>query len=889
MRPLNNLLRVLLVLSLVLSACGPLANEAPTATPTPDSADVRSANPTTTTRPASPAATASPDNEQVPSDEGSETQTEPSPTAQPADEPEPTAPPSPEPTSSDADVSAVDTPPTITPAPRPTIPRNLPAIEMSRDDAIDRLDEFMFLVEDLRAEIDRTQFDVTELSFALDTDAGPRIAFVRDDIAFEQYPGTLRGAAGTLMSRAGNALDQAILLATLLGDAGYETRIVRGELSQSAARDLVRQMAQPREPAPPIGDEEAIEDILAEMTALYGGEVAAQIEQVALAETGAYQHAETAADTLLAELNAAGVELGDASAEEALIEEARDYFWVEYKLGPSDPWQPAHPAFADADAAPEDLTAQEYFGDSIPSTLQHRVRIEFGIESKLGDTVREQAIMEPWERPASNMAGVVLTLGNYPNGITPDTQVTNVESALADTNVFIPLFNGEPAPGAVAFDLNGMPLDLEAMGMDTFGATALFQTVGGMFEDASGALGGLDSDDEKNPEDLVTLTAQWIDYTLIAPGGAETTYRRYVFDRVGAANRAAGSTAISVDMSAPEMARALLSQQNVMVAPVEYPPAYVVDRYLARLAEGEDLLAALFARAYDPDAELPDDALTGETPVKHLLLYSLFDAGADVDEDEDTISYYPEPALAVFHDGLLTADRAVAGVDVVNNTRRIYRADGDAIVAAPAAAVRQGVWETKAERLALGSDSRLHTNTFAVFAAAEEAGIDTRVLTPADAGAVDSLELTARARANLRRDLDAGFNVVVPEKMPPNVAMAGWWRVDPDTGETLGITGDGRGQDATEYIIQITDISLTLIFVLKTLNECAAETATSAQLCCLMKGFFSNAVGLSLGGVLGASFGGAAALTFNITSNTILPPDYSRICKVLDPSPLDDF
>lgn len=886
MKSLNNLLRVLLVLSLVLSACGPLANEASTPTSAPDSVETRSAGPTVTAVTASPAATVTQDTEQTPPDDAREAHVAPSPTRQPTDESEASATPSQQ-TSSDSSVSAVDTPPTFTPAPRPTIPRNLPAIEMARNEALDRLDEFMFLVEDLRAEIDRTQFDLNELSFALDVDAEPRVAFVRDEIAFEQYRGTLRGAQGTLMSRAGNTLDQAILLATLLGDAGYQTRIVRGELAESPARDLVHQMGEPREPAPPLGDEEAIEEVLAEMAAVYGGEVAAQVEGVALAETSAYQNAQTAADDLLTELNAAGVDLGDPDAEAALVAEARDYFWIEYKLGPSDPWEQAHPAFADTDAAPDDLAAQEYFGDSIPEELQHRVRIEFGIESKLGDTVREQVIMEPWERPAANMAGVVLTLSNYPNGISPETRVANIEGALADTNVFIPMFNGEPAPGAVAFDLNGMPLDLEAMGMDTFGATALFQTVGGMFEDAAGALGGLDSDEEENPEDLVTLTGQWVDYTLIAPGGEETTYRRYVLDRVGAANRAAGSTAISVDMTEPEMARTLLSQQSIMVAPGRYPRAYVVDRYLQRLSESEDLLAAIIERGYDPDAEIPVDAVGVETPMKHLMLYTLFDAGADA--RADTTSYYPEPALVVFGDGFVTAERAVASVDIVNNTRRIFRGDGNRITTAPSTAVQQGVWETKAEQLALAESQGAHINAFVAFENAAEAGIGTRVITPQDAGAVNSLQVSGRARANLRRDLVAGYVVVVPEETPPNVAMAGWWRVDPETGETLGVTGDGRGQDATEYVIQITDISLTLIFVLKTLNECAAEASTSAQMCCLMKGFFSNAVGLSLGGVLGATFGGAAALTFNITSNTILPPDYSRICEVLDPSPLDDF
>ena len=72
--------------------------------------------------------------------------------------------------------------------------------------------------------------DLDELGFALGGDAETIIDWVRQNISFQQYPGMLRGAYGTLITRPGNALDQAMLLARLLGDAGYEIRIARGKL-----------------------------------------------------------------------------------------------------------------------------------------------------------------------------------------------------------------------------------------------------------------------------------------------------------------------------------------------------------------------------------------------------------------------------------------------------------------------------------------------------------------------------------------------------------------------------------------------------------------------------------------------------------------------------------
>lgn len=65
--------------------------------------------------------------------------------------------------------------------------------------------------------------------------------WVRDKISFEPYAGAQRGPRGTLMSRAGNAVDQALLLQTLLKAAGYEARLTRGKLDKKSAVNLLRE------------------------------------------------------------------------------------------------------------------------------------------------------------------------------------------------------------------------------------------------------------------------------------------------------------------------------------------------------------------------------------------------------------------------------------------------------------------------------------------------------------------------------------------------------------------------------------------------------------------------------------------------------------------------
>lgn len=97
-------------------------------------------------------------------------------------------------------------------------------------------------IERLRTVIDRSYFETEAVLNQSDFESEIIIDFVRDRICFEQYPGLLRGSKGTLMSRAGNALDQSFLLASLLRDAGYDARIVRGELDSHSATILLSQI-----------------------------------------------------------------------------------------------------------------------------------------------------------------------------------------------------------------------------------------------------------------------------------------------------------------------------------------------------------------------------------------------------------------------------------------------------------------------------------------------------------------------------------------------------------------------------------------------------------------------------------------------------------------------
>ncbi len=83
---------------------------------------------------------------------------------------------------------------------------------------------------------------IIEKAQELGNDPNAIFAFVRDDIGYESYRGSLRGARGTLWSNAGNALDQASLLIALLRASGIPARYVQGTLSDPLAQELILSM-----------------------------------------------------------------------------------------------------------------------------------------------------------------------------------------------------------------------------------------------------------------------------------------------------------------------------------------------------------------------------------------------------------------------------------------------------------------------------------------------------------------------------------------------------------------------------------------------------------------------------------------------------------------------
>ena len=619
---------------------------------------------------------------------------------------------------------------------------------------LDDLNQFMGLVEELRDQIDRSSFDLEALLDKLDYDAERIAAFVREEIYFEQYSGLLRGAQGTLMSRSGNALDQSVLLATLLNDAGYDARIGVGSLDGDSIRRLLQLLTQRRRGRPALGDSQGIEAAISSMRELMRTEltsVSDDSERLPVDEL-----LERNSTLILRKLAEADRSFPRRSASRDEIDvETADYYWVQYRDGPTDAWRSVHPAFGGDE--PPSVEPTGWLVGEVPSELQHRIRVQSKIARRLGDRIEESSLMNAWEHPASNLVGMPITLSNEPNGVgaITDWEPLKVKETLANSTLFRPKLNGSPPAASKLFDFYGNTVDPMAAGSPMAG---IVQEVGSSFVDATTSLGGLTASKSEQTT-AMALETLWIEITRISPGGAEETFRRVVAKQEDDRGVFAAKLGRDVTLS---------------ISTGELPDGYVLDYILGEILRLQPVMTSILL-AEEPDPQALDQSFMqiGEA----LVFFKLSSASAAVGH-----SYYSEPAIVARYRDNFMIDDVPEGFDIINSTRRAFVLDAGQVSPSPDTVMRQGVWETLSESIVFSSSSpsaRFFDSLGKSFTAEQFL-----VVTEAD----DVAGLGDAERAHLIDDLQRGYVLIYPKRADER-GRSGWWRVDPIHGETLGRIG----------------------------------------------------------------------------------------------------
>jgi hypothetical protein len=370
-------------------------------------------------------------------------------------------------------------------------------------------------------------------------------AWVHDTIRTRTDPGIVHGALGTVLTRSGNDVDQALLLAEML-----DRSVVGYRFASCAVTSTGDEAADTRSNVRPV---DAFAQVIADLL------TDAELREAALALPGtraaARATSETASTRLAGLLGEHGIAIPAAPTSERAN---RRHVWVQVATGAG--WRDLDTT-TPTGAAP---CAADTTMDELPDELLHSVRIQLDVESRLGDEIRVSTPLStqiPLELAA--LSPITFAFG------APDGIGARMGEVLEGRARYQPVL-------VIGDDIvTGTPIEVLGAG--------------------GGAIGEL-----FGPEDgaLEELTGAWLRFTLASPDGTEIQLSSEVLDRIGVPARDAG-TASTAPLRELEVVdgefRALdaIWQVAVMTGPI-LEPAAVTDLSLT-LALGSETTAPIDA------------------------------------------------------------------------------------------------------------------------------------------------------------------------------------------------------------------------------------------------------------------------------------------------------
>jgi hypothetical protein len=634
----------------------------------------------------------------------------------------------------------------------------------------------------LRTSVDRATFDVEARGSAIGSDPAAAFAFVKDHIANELYPGVLRGAAGTLSAQAGNDLDKAVLLASLLAATRHEVRFARCTLSPAQASQRVAALFSTQPAAPREADLGP-----ALKSALMAGGLSETRSAAIVAARSAYrdwlgnaalQTAKADLGILRAALDKADLKPSQAAAPMDAVEEARLHYWVQLKQG--DAWQDLDAVLGQAPGRSVcDVTATyaELPGDAF-QTLTITARNEY-LED--GSLRRENVLSHQFR--VADLAGKVLSFVNVgvtSGGLTATSRVERFVPFLRVDDLIVPgsEYALAPAASSGAFDMFGS------------------------------ALGG---------SEPPALAAQWLDFSMDAPG-RHILVSRAVVDLVVPRERASGKPQTKPDTVLLSAQLGLPSAIAVSAGFIQ-PEAAIERAYrnldaqaAGRLFDARDTSDRTQALRDDRttvgDALLEADALAYAFAAERALAWLASTSGPDVRLVRD------RPALTIANLHLRPGrdhKSVTAGMSIdlrYNAIRTMARSPDSAMDAFWASALHglvDGAIEHHvgaagagasgdAQKVAQSFDSSL------AIGLARSQGIDVRAAAGAAATKLLEVDLAEADGHRLLDEIHGDVAIIAPARPVTfgDEPRFGAWTVDLRTGHVVALVDTGLRQTATE-------------------------------------------------------------------------------------------
>lgn len=628
--------------------------------------------------------------------------------------------------------------------------------------------------------------DADALVAAVGRDPAALTKWVREQISYEPYTGFMKGGKGAIVSRRANSADKSLLLAQTLQATGVKAQIVRGKIDPAS---------QPKAVLPPLINAPEPDAVALETFSATSGVPVERLRS--LLDEGRAERQAVAEDLWTRferdfEVVAGQLQSAKVPAPQAPQFAAPDeHWWVRTEAGDLDPTIDPRPAATEAGA---------FEIKSLPADAFHTLAVRMKIKR---DDGTESVLLDAPLRSA-DLFGSTLVLGNMPvegmekleklgSGAQAPTP-KQVIDALASTTRFQPQLSTPSGPIAGApFDLAGNVLPMSKGRFDHVADAGAAQ------RGAFGGFGGLGGGDDKN-EKKTKLTACWVEFALTGPGGSgdPLTIRRDLL--VDAQAPAAGAAAPAGNA---QKVLDLLVMREVLVLPEEVSGAFVTDAQLDFAARWVDHLADIVGTLGQRPLSMKNytgaprlsATLLGFCVSRRAALRRLRDA-----RFQDLTYIHARPTLVSYTRRFVTGQqpRSVAGVDILHNDLVALGQKGDDW--SRSFTLAAGVLDTALEHVCNAGPGP-HANSSILLDQALLSGA-------APVVGADSAKVSERAKQQMRADGPRVAHVVIPGP------SAAWYRVDLDTGMSLGFVEGGGGQDTSEYVT-VVDIVIQLKEVLE--------------------------------------------------------------------------
>lgn len=614
---------------------------------------------------------------------------------------------------------------------------------------------------------------VADLAADLGWDVEAMYRFVADEIDYHPYSGVLRGATGTLWSRAGNSADQALLLGALLDEAAVPWRLAVGTLDAEGTDKLNNRTA------PSLDDvRRRTADVLlpADVAADWHGDGpwrrTPEIEELFAT---ARQRVTDTVELLTDALTAAGAAPA-AVAAATPADELDQHVWVQYADGPDwidlDPSVPGAVIGTARASSPETMPA-------LPDDRYHTVTLR--------------------------VAGELVT-----GGVPTRTELVThtVRSAdVADTPVYV-----VHAPTSWLDITSGLTGDQQYVATIIVGDLAIEGVTPVVLGTGEGVVDVLS--DGSSAAEGQTL-AEWFEVDVTVPQAGVRNLSRLLYDRVPAERRLSGD--LRLDDLPPIVTTHIDDEIGDVFKPFSAPHVVSITAH--------PLPSTAFSNADAADEEQEAAATTADEVIA-TCVYASGHVRSLVALDNLTAtgvtSFADEPVVASIHvtESTRTGDSDATlalTVDLIHSHRRAAVSAGAA--GGIAAGIVAGACDHAGERFLVdGVGPVLASGYFAdasagrVFELASNAGVPIATLAPGSP--IDIADIEPGARDLIDTALAAGRYVVMPERAVDiaGAARIGWWEYDPATGAAVDRMDDGGGASSGEYALLIRDLQLASCF-----------------------------------------------------------------------------